>query len=462
VDKYSTDNYVKHLERLACQEKLSRRGFLRISGMTAGALVGGSLLAGCGGDDETTTTAAGTETTAAGTETTAATGAAGEAWKPALDVSNQELRTTGLSVTVQDRILADYQAKSGIKSATGTATTYPDAQTRIISAPEGNPEWDVWESIGERLPPVIQTEKIYPLTVASIPNWNAIRPLFTDPPAPLFGGATIADQIWVDKASQEELWMVPTVFNFDSIGYNPDVVTDEEANTWTAIFDEKWKGKSALNTDPLIALPNVFMAMGTLGLVEVTNPGNEPNENIDEAIKWLIDLKKAGQFRSLWGDFGELVNLMASGEVVVADAWQPAVMAIKAQGTPCKYAVPQEGYRAWAIGVCGLTGTPNPEAVLTYADYWLSGPPSIAVSEQGYYSPTTTIQQAFEEAGLADKYAFWYEGAPWVGEPDRGIVEGDTRDGGSLEERTANIGVWHQFPDNYDYVVQKWDEFLTA
>ena len=36
----------------------------------------------------------------------------------------------------------------------------------------------------------------------------------------------------------------------------------------------------------------------------------------------------------------ELVNLLASGEMVVCDAWQPAVMAVKAQGKACRYAVP--------------------------------------------------------------------------------------------------------------------------
>ena len=59
-------------------------------------------------------------------------------------------------------------------------------------------------------------------------------------------------------------------------------------------------------------------------------------QEIDEAAKFLISKKKEGQFRALWGDFGELVNLLASGEMVVCDAWQPAVMAVKAQGKPVR------------------------------------------------------------------------------------------------------------------------------
>jgi spermidine/putrescine-binding protein len=252
--------------------------------------------------------------------------------------------------------------------------------------------------------------------------------------------------------------MVPAVYNYDSVGYNPEVLSDEEANTWTAIFDDKWKGKSGLNTDPLIAFGQAVMAMNSLGLSNVVNPGNPNQAEIDEAAKFLISKKKGGQFRALWGDFGELVNLLASGEMVVCDAWQPAVMAVKAQGKPCKYAIPKEGYRGWAIGPSMITGSPNKEAVSAYADYWLSGPPGITVSEQGYYSPTTNIKDVMP----AEKYAFWYEGKPWVGAEERGIREGDLRDGGSLEQRASNVAYWHQWPDEYDYLIQKWDEFLNA
>jgi putative spermidine/putrescine transport system substrate-binding protein len=201
--------------------------------------------------------------------------------------------------------------------------------------------------------------------------------------------AQIVGQIWKDD-KQTELWMVPTVYNYDSIGYNPIGAVERGSQYLDRDLRPKFKGKSGLNTDPLIALGQAVMAMNSLGLVQGPNPGNPDKKAIDEAMKFLISKKKDGQFRALWGDFGELVNLMASGEMVVCDAWQPAVMAVKAQGKQCKYAVPKEGYRAWAIGVSPIASTPNKEAVIAYADYWLSGPPAIAVSEQGYYSPRPT------------------------------------------------------------------------
>ena len=376
------------------------------------------------------------------------------AWAQARSLGSEQLRTIGLSVTVQDRILDEFKRASGVGAVSGTAATFPDAQTKILS---GAADYDCWEAIGERLPAVTQTDKITPITASAVKNWSSIRDTFTKPDPKWPASAQIVGQIWKDEA-HTQLWLVPTVYNYDSVGYNPDVVSAEEANTWACIFDRKWRGRSGLNTDPLIAFGQAIMAMNTLGLSKVANPGNPSAREIDEATKFLVSKKKDGQFRALWADFGELVNLLASGEMVVCDAWQPAVMAVKAQGHACKYAVPKEGYRGWAIGVTSIAGTRNREAVIAYADYWLSGAPGITVSEQGYYSPTTRIKDVMPAA----KYAFWYEGKPWAGPPERGIKEGDVRDGGSLAERAAHVAYWHQWPDEYDHLVQRWDEFLNA
>lgn len=375
-------------------------------------------------------------------------------WAHAQDLGNQSLRTTGLSTTVQDRILEMFQNASGVGSVSGTPATFPDSQTKILS---GASDFDTWEIIAERLPALIATDNVETIPVSAVPNWANIRDTFTEVNPKWEKRSQIVGQIWADDA-QTELYMVPAVYNYDSIGYNPEVLSDEEANTWTAIFDEKWRGKSGLNVDPLIAFGQAIIAMNTWGMLDVKNPGNPSVEEIDEATKFLISKKKDGQFRALWGDFGELVNLMASGEMVVCDAWQPAVMAVKAQGKPAKYARPKEGYRAWSIGPSMLKGTPNREAVIAYANFWLSGEPGITVTEQGYYSPSTNIKKVMDPK----KYAFWYEGQPWEGAPERGISPGDLRDGGSLEERAANVAYWHQWPDEYDHLIRRWDEFLNA
>lgn len=372
----------------------------------------------------------------------------------AADLASQELRTVGLSVTVQDRILADFQKASGVKAVSGKADIFPNTQTELLS---GSTAYDCWETIGERLPSIVKTNLVSPVATSALKNWTGVGESFTKASDKWERRAQIVGQIYTDD-SMTALNMVPIVYNFDSIGYRPDLVSEEEASMWSSLFDPKFKGKTGLNVDPLIAFGQAVLAMNELKLLDVKNPGNADAESIKEAAKFLISKKKEGQFRALWGDFGELVNLLASGEMIIADAWQPAVMAVKAQGVKCSYATMKSGYRAWAIGVSPLKSSPNLDAVSAYADYWLSGGPAVAVSEQGYYSPNDKVKAVM----APEKYAFWYEGAPWKGAAERGINEGDLRDGGSLTTRAANVAYWHQWPDEYDLLMTKWDEFLSA
>ena len=66
----------------------------------------------------------------------------------AASLADQELRTVGLSVTVQERILNDFKEKSGVKAVSGKADIFPDTQTELLS---GSTAYDCWETIGERL-----------------------------------------------------------------------------------------------------------------------------------------------------------------------------------------------------------------------------------------------------------------------------------------------------------------------
>src|ERR1700761_9794546 len=92
-----------------------------------------------------------------------------QAW--AAGLADQELRTVGLSVTVQERILADFKAKSGVKAVSGKGAIFPDTQTELLS---GSNAYDCWETIGERLPAVIATNKIESVTTLALKNWGNI------------------------------------------------------------------------------------------------------------------------------------------------------------------------------------------------------------------------------------------------------------------------------------------------
>src|SRR5271163_5210371 len=96
----------------------------------------------------------------------------------AANLASEELRTVGLSVTVQERILADFKAKSGVKAVSGKGAIFPDTQTELLS---GSTAYDCWETIGERLPAVTTTNKIDSVPTSQLKSWGNIRDTFTKP-----------------------------------------------------------------------------------------------------------------------------------------------------------------------------------------------------------------------------------------------------------------------------------------
>ena len=96
---------------------------------------------------------------------------------------------------MQDRILDMFKSESGVGSVSGTASTFPDSQTRILS---GAGDYDCWEVIAERLPAIIATNNVEPIPTAEIPNWNSIRDTFTKESDKWERRAQIVGQIWAD------------------------------------------------------------------------------------------------------------------------------------------------------------------------------------------------------------------------------------------------------------------------
>ena len=70
--------------------------------------------------------------------------------------------------------------------------------------------------------------------------------------------------------------------------------------------------------------------------------------------------------------------------------------------------------------------------------------------------------EAQQQAPIQGVYKQHFTDGATTAIPDRGIKEGDLRDGGSLANRASKVTYWHQWPDEYDHLMMKWDEFLSA
>ncbi|WP_375410349.1 PotD/PotF family extracellular solute-binding protein [uncultured Methylobacterium sp.] len=263
----------------------------------------------------------------------------------------------------------------------------------------------------------------------------------------------------------EWITLIPTTYNADTLGIRPDLIK-RPITSWKELLNPEFKGRASILNIPSIGIMDAAMVIEATGDYTYPDKGNMTKAEIDRTIKLLIEAKRAGQFRALWQDFNESVNLMASGETVIQSMWSPAVTKVRSQGVACTYQPLKEGYRAWASGF-GLPKTLTGrklDAAYDFVNWFLSGWAGAYLNRQGYYSAVLETAKTQMEPY---EWAFWMEGKPAekdIKGPDGSVLEkaGATRDGGSFEQRMGGVACWNAVMDENTYMVRKWNEFIAA
>ncbi len=381
------------------------------------------------------------------------------------------IRTIGLAVSVINEIQGKASEDLGF-SVRGQALGYGAMVGKMLNQ---NDQYEVAEGYFNDMDVMIPAKVWQPIDTRRIPEWEKVSDLtktgrLTPESNPGQGDAPFR-HLWLDEdgnrveGPSRYVSMLPGWHNADSLGYNPEE-TGRPIESWAELFSEDFAGQVALLNAPQIGVMDAALAVEGLGIFQFGDKGNMTREEIDFLVDFLIEKKQAGHFRAFWETFGQSVNLMVNGEVVLESMWSPAVTAIKAEGVPCVYAFPKEGMRGWHGG-CAISARASGKALdqaYEYLNWWLDGWAGAFVARQGYYmSVPDNVKKHLEP----EEWDFWYEGKPAARElPDPYgtiIVEkGEVRDGGSYWDRFRNIAVWNSLMDENDYLVERWTEFLNA
>ena len=383
------------------------------------------------------------------------------------------LRYLGTAVNQDKTIAEKFEADTGIRIQYVAVTT-DEVSKRAITAPNS---FDLIDTEYFSLKKIIPTGNLLGIDSRRIKNADKITPLFTQGTV---AGKRVGDQgtapkkvMYLEKPESKKfasaptpfMTLIPTVYNADTLGIRPDLIK-RPINSWAELLNPEFKGKAAILNIPSIGIMDAAMVVEAMGLYKYPDKGNMTKAEIDLTIKTLIEAKKAGQFRALWKDFNESVNLMASGEVVIQSMWSPAVTAVRTKGIACNFQPLKEGYRAWAAGF-GLPRTLSGrklDGAYEFINWFLDGWAGAYLNRQGYYSAVLDSAKAKMEAY---EWAYWMEGKPAakdIKSPTGDVLAkaGSVRDGGSYEQRMGSIACWNAVMDENEYMVRKWNEFVAA
>lgn len=443
--------------------RMNRRQFVRNAGLAGIGLTAAGALAACGGSDS------GSSSSSADTAAAASSAADAPAYQGVL-------RVLGIGVDQSDPIKAMYEKDHPGVTIEWTIKSTPETTQIVLTQPDS---FDIFSGYYHQLDQTWPAGNLQAIPTSAMTRFSEISPLITDGALaegnnPGQGDAPYRKLFAKDNktlAGEEKtdfITLVPANHNSDAFGYNEKELGEQ--TSWAILVDPELKGKVAIIDDPEIGLIDLAMAAEAAGQVTFVDKGNMTKAEIDELMKYLIELKKQGQFRGFWATFEESVNFMSSGEVLVESMWSPAVSLLQAQDFPVRYAAPSEGYRGWgggnAIASHVAEDASKQAAALEYVNWWNTNGPAGNMGLQGYYNAVIDATAQGLGAGSPED-AFWLQGEPAsktlndpFGQPT--IKEGTKRDGGSYEDRCGNFNTWNSHMDESDYVSQKWQEFKSA
>ncbi|MCL6285077.1 extracellular solute-binding protein [Ruegeria sp. 2012CJ41-6] len=177
---------------------------------------------------------------------------------------------------------------------------------------------------------------ILPLDTAALSNWSDMSVPVRD-----------MDMIAFNDAH----WAVPLTMNADSFGYAPDKLglpIPPEEVSWATVYDNPdAMGRTSIG-DNFFSLIKAIVYATSVGIIDDDDPGNPSVSSIKKGGDFLIERKKAGQFRNFWSTFDDQVSNFKNNEVDAQECWEPAAKAGVAAGRDLAYADAKEFYVKWA------------------------------------------------------------------------------------------------------------------
>jgi spermidine/putrescine-binding protein len=213
---------------------------------------------------------------------------------------------------------------------------------------------------------LIQSDMVEPIDTSKISNYNDLNEKLRN---------------LQDVQKDGKQYGLPFTWGPDYLIYDADVIK-EEPKSWNIFWDPQFKGKVSLWDD----INNIYMVGQMMGLDKNDSAAiyNMTEEQLQQAKQKLLEVKP--QVRKFWATAGELNDLFANKEVVLAVGWPLTVKELKDKGRNLKWTIPQEGATGWIDRLMIVKGTQHPELAHLYLDYIASPKAMALVAEVTNYS----------------------------------------------------------------------------
>lgn len=196
---------------------------------------------------------------------------------------------------------------------------------------------DAAHPCSQSVPKWIEAGLLAPLDTSRISRWDELETSFRD----------------IEAFSKDgEFYFVPIDWGNTAIVYNTDELTEADLSTLQVFADPTYEGRISIGDSVDDAYALAFLATGVKDWTTATD------EQFQAASDFLRQVHP--NVRAYWADGASLAQLMQSGEVLFAWAWNETFSTMSYEGYPIGMTRNmEEGSSSWVCGYSHLADAPG-------------------------------------------------------------------------------------------------------
>ena len=138
----------------------------------------------------------------------------------------KSLNYLGNDIALGQQAIAEFNKETGGTAISSTSVDFFTLAQRLASS--GGQGWDV--GFTGRIKNIIPSGSIAPIPVANLPRWvsGTLETLIVSPETFLSPNYVKRFNALLWKEVGKQLWAVPNIWNYDSVGYLPEFVQQQE------------------------------------------------------------------------------------------------------------------------------------------------------------------------------------------------------------------------------------------
>lgn len=312
---------------------------------------------------------------------------------------------------------AEFEKRTGIKV---NYSNYETNEAMYSKLKNGGASYDIIIPSDYMIARLIEEDMLEKINLDNVPNLKYIDEKFKN-----------------GNCSFDPTGEYSVAYTWGDVGlvYNSSVVT-EEPDSWSALWNEDYKGKIIMFNNPRDAFA---IAQKLLGY----------SFNSTNAQEWQAAYEKLQEQKPLVQGYftDEIFNKMESGEAVIAPCYAGDYLVMRENNEDLKFVYPKEGFNNFVDAICIPKGSKNKEAAEAYINFLCD--PEIAfanIEYIGYSSPNTAVLE-MEEYSLSDSPEAYPDAETLARSETFGMLDTETQSlmdelWGDLKKAEAGAGLY--------------------